>query len=110
MMRRKLPLWAILVVCFLFAIGLVCLGIFYDDESLRRRLFMLAGLLFLFDVGALFVLTRWLRRGEVTWKDFKAEDPGIAEALCRDAEMDADPSASMSVEQLDEAIKKRRRH
>jgi len=38
------------------------------------------------------------------------EDEGIAEALRRDAEMDADPSANMSLEQIDARIKSRRRN
>ncbi len=36
------------------------------------------------------------------------EDDGIAEALRRDAELDAKPSAGMSLEQLDQQIKHRR--
>ena len=37
------------------------------------------------------------------------EDEGIAEALRRDAELDANPSAGLSVEQLDQQIDGRRR-
>ena len=37
------------------------------------------------------------------------EDEGIAEALRRDADLDVDPSSGMSLEQLDEQIKRRRR-
>ena len=36
------------------------------------------------------------------------EDEGIAEALRRDAEFDANPSAGISLEQLDLQIKRRR--
>lgn len=36
------------------------------------------------------------------------EDDGIAEALRRDAELDADPSLGMSLEQLDQKIQRRR--
>lgn len=36
-------------------------------------------------------------------------DEGIAEALRRDAELDASPSSSMSLKQLDERIQRRRR-
>ncbi|GDY22737.1 hypothetical protein LBMAG56_40840 [Verrucomicrobiota bacterium] len=36
-------------------------------------------------------------------------DDGVAEALRRDAELDADPSAGISLHQLDEYIKSRRR-
>ena len=36
------------------------------------------------------------------------EDEGIAEALRRDAELDANPSAGMSLEQLDEQVERRR--
>ena len=36
------------------------------------------------------------------------EDEGVAEALRRDAELDANPSASISLEQLDRQIKGRR--
>lgn len=36
------------------------------------------------------------------------EDDGIAEALRRDQELDANPSLSMSLEQLDQQIKLRR--
>lgn len=35
------------------------------------------------------------------------QDDGIAEALRRDAELDADPSLGMSMEQLDQKIKRR---
>jgi hypothetical protein len=35
------------------------------------------------------------------------QDEGIAEALRRDAEIDANPSLSMSLQQLDEAIRRR---
>ena len=35
------------------------------------------------------------------------EDDGIAEALRREAELDADPSSGISLEQLDEQIKRR---
>jgi hypothetical protein len=35
-------------------------------------------------------------------------DEGIAEALRRDAELDASPSSSMSLKQLDEQIQRRR--
>jgi putative addiction module component (TIGR02574 family) len=37
------------------------------------------------------------------------EDEGIAEALRRDAELDANPSAGLSLEQLDQQIEPRRR-
>ena len=37
------------------------------------------------------------------------EDEGIAEALRRDAELDANPSLGMSLEQLDQQIERRRR-
>lgn len=36
------------------------------------------------------------------------EDEGIAEALRRDAELDARPSSSISLKQLDEQIERRR--
>jgi hypothetical protein len=36
------------------------------------------------------------------------EDEGIAEALRRDAELDAIPSAGLSLEQLDQQVKRRR--
>jgi putative addiction module component (TIGR02574 family) len=36
------------------------------------------------------------------------EDEGIAEALRRDAELDASPSSSISIEQLDQQIERRR--
>jgi len=36
------------------------------------------------------------------------EDQGIAEALRRDAELDANPLAGISMEQLDQQIKRRR--
>jgi putative addiction module component (TIGR02574 family) len=36
------------------------------------------------------------------------EDEGIAEALRRDAELDANPSASLSLAQLDQQIERRR--
>lgn len=36
-------------------------------------------------------------------------DDGIAEALRRDAELDADPTSSMSLEQLDARVAQRRR-
>jgi hypothetical protein len=36
------------------------------------------------------------------------EDEGIAEALRRDAELDANPLTGMSLEQLDEQIERRR--
>jgi hypothetical protein len=36
------------------------------------------------------------------------EDEGIAEALRRDAELDANPLAGISLEQLDEQIERRR--
>jgi putative addiction module component (TIGR02574 family) len=36
------------------------------------------------------------------------EDDGIAEALRRDADLDADPNLGMSLEQLDQQIKRRR--
>jgi putative addiction module component (TIGR02574 family) len=36
------------------------------------------------------------------------EDEGIAEALRRDADFDASPSLGMSLEQLDQQIKRRR--
>ena len=36
------------------------------------------------------------------------EDEGVAEALRRDAELDANPSASISPEQLDQQIRRRR--
>jgi putative addiction module component (TIGR02574 family) len=36
------------------------------------------------------------------------EDAGIAEALRRDAELEANPSASLSLEQLDQQIERRR--
>ena len=36
------------------------------------------------------------------------EDEGIAEALQRDAELEADPSLGMSLEQLDQRIAQRR--
>jgi hypothetical protein len=35
------------------------------------------------------------------------EDDGVAEALRRDAELDADPDAGLSLAQLDEQIKQR---
>ena len=37
------------------------------------------------------------------------EDEGIAEALRRDAELDANPEAGITLEQLDRRIKDRRR-
>lgn len=37
------------------------------------------------------------------------EDEGIAEALCRDAEMEANPTRGISLAQLDEQIDHRRR-
>jgi hypothetical protein len=37
------------------------------------------------------------------------EDEGIAEALLRDAEFDANPALGMSLEQLDQQIDQRRR-
>jgi putative addiction module component (TIGR02574 family) len=37
------------------------------------------------------------------------EDEGIAEALRRDTELDANPSAGLSLEQLDQQIERRRR-
>lgn len=36
------------------------------------------------------------------------EDEGIAEALRRDAELDANPASGMSLEQLDQQIERRR--
>ena len=36
------------------------------------------------------------------------EDAGIAEALRRDAELDANPAAGISLEQLDQKIERRR--
>ena len=36
------------------------------------------------------------------------EDEGIAEALRRDAEIESDPSAGLTVEQLDQKIERRR--
>jgi putative addiction module component (TIGR02574 family) len=36
------------------------------------------------------------------------EDEGIAEALRRDAELEANPSAGLSLEQLDQQIRRRR--
>jgi len=36
------------------------------------------------------------------------EDEGIAEALRRDAQLDANPSAGLSLEQLDQQIERRR--
>ena len=36
------------------------------------------------------------------------EDEGIAEALRRDAELNANPTSGMSLDQLDEAIQRRR--
>ena len=36
------------------------------------------------------------------------EDEGIAEALRRDAELEANPSAGLSLEELDQRIKRRR--
>jgi putative addiction module component (TIGR02574 family) len=36
------------------------------------------------------------------------EDEGIAEALRRDAELDANPSAGLTLEQLDQQIARRR--
>ncbi len=36
------------------------------------------------------------------------EDEGIAEALRRDSDLDAEPSSGMSLEQLDQAIQSRR--
>lgn len=36
------------------------------------------------------------------------EDEGIAEALRRDAELDANPASCISLEQLDEQIERRR--
>ena len=35
------------------------------------------------------------------------EDDGIAEALRRDADLDANPSSGMSLEQLDEQVERR---
>jgi hypothetical protein len=37
------------------------------------------------------------------------EDEGLAEALRRDAELDADPSSAISLKELDEQIQRRRR-
>jgi putative addiction module component (TIGR02574 family) len=37
------------------------------------------------------------------------EDEGVAEALRRDAELDANPSSGISLKQLDEQIEHRRR-
>jgi putative addiction module component (TIGR02574 family) len=37
-----------------------------------------------------------------------AADEGIAEALRRDAELEADPSSGLSLEQLDQQIERRR--
>ena len=37
------------------------------------------------------------------------QDEGIAEALRRDAELDADPEKGLSLEQLDDLIRDRRR-
>jgi putative addiction module component (TIGR02574 family) len=37
------------------------------------------------------------------------EDEGIAEALRRDAELDANPSAGISLEQLDQQVERRRK-
>jgi putative addiction module component (TIGR02574 family) len=37
------------------------------------------------------------------------EDDGIAEALRRDAELDANPEAAITLDQLDERIRDRRR-
>jgi putative addiction module component (TIGR02574 family) len=37
------------------------------------------------------------------------EDEGVAEAVLRDAELDADPKRGMSAEQLDQQIKRRRK-
>ena len=37
------------------------------------------------------------------------EDEGVAEALLRDADFDANPSLGMSLEQLDQQIDQRRR-
>jgi hypothetical protein len=36
------------------------------------------------------------------------EDEGMAEAIRRDAELDADPSSSISLKQLDQQIERRR--
>ena len=36
------------------------------------------------------------------------EDEGVAEALRRDSDLDAEPSSGMSLEQLDQAIQSRR--
>lgn len=36
------------------------------------------------------------------------QDEGIAEALRRDAELDADPESALSLEQLDDSIRDRR--
>lgn len=40
---------------------------------------------------------------------FHDEDEGIAEARRRDADFDANPSAGVSLEQLDQQIQRRRR-
>jgi len=37
------------------------------------------------------------------------EDEGIAEALRRDAELDANPSAGISLDQLDQQVERRRK-
>ena len=37
------------------------------------------------------------------------EDDGVAEALRRDAELDADPAQEMSLEDLDKRVERRRR-
>ena len=37
------------------------------------------------------------------------EDDGVAEALRRDAELDADPAQGMSLEDLDKRVEQRRR-
>jgi putative addiction module component (TIGR02574 family) len=37
------------------------------------------------------------------------EDDGVAEALRRDAELDADPAQGMSLEDLDKRVERRRR-
>lgn len=36
-------------------------------------------------------------------------DEGVAEALRRDAELDADPSAAITLDQLDQQVRNRRR-
>lgn len=46
--------------------------------------------------------------GGLIWVTADNEDEGIAEALRRDAELEANPSLGMSLEQLDRQIESRR--